>query len=184
MQERNEPAEDFVFQNPFTLTLGEKNDISLPLFLLKTSFFPAGPTQCGKSSFLHELIKSSRKKYSHRPGKFFFFYSVWQELYDEIDKLNYEIEWYAGMPDADFIHESVDSTGNDTLIFDDLAGYLNKSTVELFNVLSHHMHANVCFVVHNLFSKNVFFREISLNSRYICIYKNPRDSSSIFHFAR
>ena len=165
MESTKEDAEEFIFKNPFTLTL-------------------AGPTQCGKSTFIYNLIKTSRKKYSHKPGKFFVFYSVWQDLYNQMAKLNTGIEFFAGMPDADFIHEAVDPNRNDTIILDDLAQNLNKSTVEMFNVLSHHMGCNVCYIVHNLFQKGPFFREISLNSKYISIFKNPRDSSSIFHFAR
>ena len=36
----------------------------------------------------------------------------------------------------------------------------------------------------NLFSKNPVFRDISLNATYNIIFKNPRDSSQISHFAR
>ena len=130
------------------------------------------------------MIQSAEKKFSKKPGKFFLFYSVWQEIYEKMSELCSDIEFFPGMPDSDFIHESVEQGRNDTIILDDLAQNLNKSTVELFNVLSHHMGCNVCFVVHNLFQRAPFFREISLNSKYICVYKNPRDSSSIFNFAR
>ena len=157
--------EDFIWKNPFTLTL-------------------AGPTQSGKSTFIHNMIKTAGKKYSEKPGKFYLFYSIWQPIYEKMAKLNCDIEFFPGMPNSDFIHDTVEQGRNDTLVFDDLASNLGKSTVELFNVLSHHMGCNVCFIVHNLFERAPFFREISLNSKYICIMKNPRDSSSIFHFAR
>ena len=134
-----------------------------------------------------------------------FFSSVWQDLYDKIAKLNYDITWMPGTPNADFIHENVQAGRNDTLvcsavfrssvalftlerntlfkfceqtlrfqIFDDLASGLDKNTVEIYNVLSHHLKANVAFVVHNLYDRNPLFRQISLNSKYLVIYKNPR----------
>ena len=52
-------------------------------------------------------------------------------------------------------------------------------TDELFMVLSHHKNLNVILIVQNLFTKNPFYREISLNSTYHVLFKNPRDQRSI-----
>ena len=56
---------------------------------------------------------------------------------------------FTGMPSADFIHENINVNGNDTIILDDLGQTLNKSTVELFNVLSHHMSGLIPFSVYD-----------------------------------
>ena len=44
------------------------------------------------------------------------------------------------------------------------------------------LYVKVCY--HNLFDKNPAFRNISLNSRYVVVFKNPRDGSSITNFAK
>lgn len=83
-----------------------------------------------------------------------------------------------------WIDDNVKKDENATLILDDLGRDMNADTAEIFSVGSHHKSCNVCFVVHNLFDSNKAFRQISLNTRYLVIMKNPRDSSTIINFAR
>lgn len=75
------------------------------------------------------------------------------------------------MPDIDWVHDNVDCDDGSTLIFDDIASHLSSSTVEIFNVLSHHYGCNVIITVHNLFDRSPGFRDISLNSKYLVIFK-------------
>lgn len=70
-----------------------------------------------------------------------------KDIYDEMAKLNLDIQFHAGNPDMDFIQENIEQGRCDTLIFDDLAKEMSQKTVELYNVLSHHMNANVVYVV-------------------------------------
>lgn len=105
-------------------------------------------------------------------------------MFSEIEELGHDIHFIQGMPTLNFIEENVDQDDNSTLIFDDVANYLSKGTVEIFTVLSHHYNVNVIMTAHNIFEKHKAFRDISLNSKYILLFKNPRDSSSIEIFAR
>ena len=67
---------------------------------------------------------------------------------------------------------------------DDLLRQVTGETAELFTVGSSRYGINVIFITQNLFDKNPHFRAISLNCKYVCIRKNPRDTSSINYFAR
>ena len=56
------------------------------------------------------------------------------------------------------------------------------AVVNLFTKGSHHNNLSVIFITQNLFHRGQ--REISLNSNYIVIFKNPRDRAQIRHLAR
>lgn len=70
------------------------------------------------------------------------------------------------------------------VILDDLLSSVDTNVVELFTRGSHHYNLSVMFVVQNLFSKNKGVRDISLNSHYIFLMKNPRDRQQINTLAR
>jgi hypothetical protein len=99
-------------------------------------------------------------------------------------ELDHDVIFHQGMCSMQWCEKNIKKTDNATIILDDLARDISADTAEIFAVGSHHLKMNVCLVVHNLFEKNIAFRNISLNSRYICIQKNPRDSSTITNFAK
>lgn len=92
--------------------------------------------------------------------------------------------FHEGMCTMNWIKKNISSNENATVILDDLARDMTEDTSEIFAVGSHHLGLNVILIVHNLFEKKPAFRNISLNSRYIVIMKNPRDKSTIYNFAR
>lgn len=97
-------------------------------------------------------------------------------------------EFLQEMPTTQWIGENIASK-NCTMVIDDMALECTPDTAQIFSVESHHRDLNVILLCQNLFTKprgagNNAFREISLNSKYQVIFKNPRDKSSIVHFAR
>ena len=92
-------------------------------------------------------------------------------MFDEIEQLDVNIQFMPGMPTQNWVQENIEPGDNSTLIFDDVATYLSRGTVEIFTVLSHHYHTNVILTVHNIFEKYKGFRDISLNSKYILLFK-------------
>ena len=66
------------------------------------------------------------------------------------------------------------------VIFDDLIN--SKSLVDiatLFTVDGRHMNMSMAFLSQRMFVNNEYFRQISQNCDYFCIFKNPRNSSEI-----
>ena len=61
-----------------------------------------------------------------------------------------------------------------------------KSTklCELFTKVSQHRNINVVLITQNLFHQVPLSRDISLNSKYIVEFKNPRDRIQVVHLAR
>ena len=106
------------------------------------------------------------------------YYSMWQETYRGLGK---NIEFHEGLPDS--MDYSSDLQRTKLLILDDL---LIESSdcddiLNLFTKGSHHGNSSVFFTTQNIFHKGKNHRDISLNSNYLVLLKNPMDKSQIRH---
>lgn len=70
------------------------------------------------------------------------------------------------------------------VILDDMMRESDSNVVDLFTKHSHHLSASVIFICQNIFHRGKGQRDISLNSHYITMYKNPRDRNQISCLAR
>jgi len=70
------------------------------------------------------------------------------------------------------------------MVIDDLMNETDGSVANLFTKRSHHRNISVVFLVENLFHRNKNIRTISLNARYMVLFKNPRDASQFASLAR
>jgi hypothetical protein len=90
------------------------------------------------------------------------------------------IEFHKGLP-TDFNND----TGRHWLmILDDLQYEISKSP-EVSNAFTRNCHHNLVsliFICQNFYYKNI--RTITTNCKYLCIFKNPRDSAAITHLSR
>ena len=80
--------------------------------------------------------------------------------------------------------EEWDTTKRRLVILDDLMSEADDRVTKLFTKGSHHRNISVMFIVQNLFGKNKEQRTISLNSHYLVVFKNPRDSSRQTNISR
>lgn len=138
----------------------------------------AGPTGCGKSFFVRDLIKFKRQMIWPIPDKVVWFYGIYQSLYDEIP----EVEFVEGLST-----NYRDLLGSNTLfIIDDLMTECgsDKRLTNLFTKGSHHLNLSVIFITQNFFHKGREMREISLNAQYLLLCKNRRDQSQIMHLGK
>ena len=64
------------------------------------------------------------------------------------------------------------------IVLDDLmdSAYSTK-VIELFTKGSHHGKISLVLITQNLFHQGLSSRDISLNSKYIVVFKNPRDKT-------
>ena len=56
--------------------------------------------------------------------------------------------------------------------------------LDLFTKESHHKNISVIFITQNVFHKGKAQRDISWNTKYLVLFKNPRDKAQIQHLAR
>ncbi len=109
-----------------------------------------------------------------------FYYAEWQEFYRS---LSGSIEFREGLPQAE--DYSSDNEKTKLVILDDLMRESSGAVVlDLFSRGSHHKNLSVIFITQNLFHQGKAQRDISLNTTYMVIFKNPRDRAQIGFLAR
>ena len=153
-----------------------------------STFLISGPSQSGKTVFVSRMINDG--PYLFKDPRCFqnvlFYYNHWQPLYSEL-KDKKDVRFFDSLPS---LHEVKDLTepysqkGGSVVVIDDYMQRVNQDISTMFTVLSHHANITFFLITQNLFPKNKFYRDISLNSTYIVIFKNPRDLSQISVFAR
>ena len=139
----------------------------------------SGPTGCGKTSFVKSIIESNI--IYPKPKNIAWFYAEDQPLYSSMKEI---AKFRKGLPDILDVY--FDGKTRSLLILDDLMtqAHSDERLTKLFSVGSHHRNLSVIFIVHNLFHQGKEMRNISLNSHYIILFKNPRDKQQISTLAR
>lgn len=148
-------------------------------FIQPSTFLVAGPTGCGKSSWVAALLRSNA--FVPAVEKVYWCYSQYQPLYAEIAKTVPNVEFVPGLLDV----HSLDSATPKVCVLDDMMTSITHSDIvsELFTKFSHHCNLSVVLILQNIFPRGRTSRTISLNAHYIILFKNPRDASQVNHLA-
>ena len=90
------------------------------------------------------------------------------------------ISYHQGVLDFDNTHNRPK-----LIILDDLLNEVySKDVCELFTKGSHHRNISVILITQNLFHQGRFCRDISLNAKYLVVFKNVRDKNQFAYLAR
>ena len=136
---RTHRNDDFKFQHPFTMMV-------------------SGPTSCGKTYFLKQMLQDIRQVCEPYPQRIVWLYKRWQPLYDVIRRtVNPHVEFVHGIP-PDLEHDSFfDPQIRNLIVLDDLMSMTAKDSRinDLFTEGSHHRNLSVIVLNQNLyFSKD------------------------------
>jgi len=139
----------------------------------------SGPSGAGKSVWVKKLIENSSFACSPPPKKIYYFYTEYQPLFTQ-------------MPGVTFIQglseNIIEKLGNEPswIILDDLMDDVSDSRIvsDLFTKVSHHRDVSVILILQNFFVKGKQMRNITLNSSYLVLMKNPRDKNIASYIAR
>jgi hypothetical protein len=132
----------------------------------------AGPTGCGKTSFVLKFIKYAKDVITPPPEHILWCYGTFQEAFNDLD----EVELHEGLPNIDMLQSKT------LMVIDDLMSEADDRLNKIFTKYSHHKDISVLFLTQNLFHKGA--RTMTLNSHYLVLFKNPRDASQISYLAR
>ena len=146
---------------------------------LKKNFklFLSGPSGSGKTTFIVNLIKNIKDIAKDPPKMIIYYFKEWQPKFNDLAKtLNIQF-----LEDSDKIIENMSQLSTSALvIFDDMMNSQNLKTVaQLFTVHGRHLDLSLAFLSQRLFKNDEFFRQISQNSDYMIIFKNPRNTREI-----
>ena len=146
------------------------------------SMLVVGPSQCGKTYFVQQLLTKACIDYPEKkPMQVYWFYSQWQPRYDEIKQvLKKKIRFSQGLPElSDDLHE-INPEYHNILVFDDLMAQATDSPVlsRLFTQ-GRHRNASVILFLQNMFPKGKFNTDISRNALYKVLFRSPGDRKQI-----
>ena len=149
---------------------------------LKKNFklFLVGPSACGKSVFIQNLLQNIPIVAKENPSKIIYVYKVWQPLFQD---MNLQGLVHIFIKDNENLLEKLkmETIGETCLIvFDDLINSKNLDEISnLFVVDGRHSNYSMIFTSQRMFVNNEYFRQISNNCDYFVVFKNPRNYSEI-----
>lgn len=136
----------------------------------------SGSTGCGKSTFICRLLSDLDGSVDTKIKQVVWFYAESNSRPSFPPQLEQKLnlKFQKGVPET-FTNESNAPT---LIILDDLMNETgdDERVSQLFTRGSHHQQISIILTTQNLFHQGKFFRTISLNCKYIVIFKNPRDS--------
>lgn len=137
----------------------------------------AGPTSCGKTTFIINLIKQAAQMIYPKPESILWVHDDYQPVFDQLKEY---VSFTNNLDDVDELPNNI----RHLVIVDDLMTEAGDKMLKLFTKGSHHRNLSIAYIVQNLFDKGKHHRTISLNTHYLLVFKNPRDSTQIQALAR
>lgn len=153
------------FQHPFTMVV-------------------SGPTMCGKTHWVHELIVRSNK-IDPPPERVVWVYSEWQPSYDVLQKhFGNRIEFVKGWTAE--VYEKFHSSERNLLVLDDvMTSSKNDSKLsDLFTKGASHRNLSVILIIQNLFFQGRSAVDVRRNSQYTVLFKCRQDKRQLAQYAQ
>ncbi len=144
-------------------------------FKTPVNFYVCGQTQCGKSYMVRRILNHLEEMFHPLPTKTIYCYGEYQKEFDEFPS---NVELVEGFPsDLSQLTKGHDNSDKSQCSND-------PRVADLFTRGSHHRGISVLYLTQNLFPPGKLSRTISLNSHYMLIFRNPRDSLGIATLAK
>lgn len=149
------------------------------------SMLVAGPSGSGKTQFVTRVLANRETLYDQSPsdGKVVYFYKEYQDLFTQLQDNGIVNEFRNEIITMKWLRTFCKKYRNSTIVIDDMALEADLDLGQVFAVGAHHFFCNIILITQNLFWKNKYSRDISLQATYIVMTKNIRDKSQISRFA-
>ena len=158
-----QPHPDFAFQHPYSMIV-------------------VGPSQCGKTHFVHQLLTHKCTTYPNKkPVRVVWCYNQWQPQYKEIQRnLGSNIRFCQGVPELDEDLHEINPSKHTIIVLDDLMAQATDSPMvsKLFTQ-GRHRNASVILLLQNMFPKGKYNTDISRNATYKVLFRSPGDRKQI-----
>lgn len=159
---------------------------SLIKFESPTSIFIVAPSGGGKTELTKQLLKHADGVFKVPPSQIYFCYSIWQNIYTEMQNEITNIQFYHGLPSLEELNDWGTEVGHKILVLDDLMmkAVDSDELVHMLCVGSHHSNFTVIFLLQNVFQKGKSMRTASLNCHYFLLFGSKREHSQITTLGR
>ena len=144
------------------------------------SLLLCGPTGCGKTTWIVELLKSHEELCTHLPKKLIWIYGVEQpELFKTIEEIwaPRQCEFVEGFPEDLMSRLEKTNDHGSLCIFDDVMNEVSSNaTISILFTRRSHLGCSLVLMLQIIFPKGSQSRTISINAQYQVLFRNPRDS--------
>jgi len=106
----------------------------------------SGPTGCGKTSFVLNVIDNADTLIQPTPDKIIYYFAEYQLMFDKYS----HVDFRQGVPKSSEIEDIRDAL----VILDDMMIEADQKILNIFTYKSHHREISVIFLVQNFFNKN------------------------------
>jgi hypothetical protein len=148
-------------------------------------FQVVGPTGCGKTLFVTQLLSNSKKYFTQQINHIYWLMGV---VEGEKGQTSQGLEKLKNLKILNGFEEGWLSKprSGDAIVVDDLYAEAvhEKNFNNLFTKISRHRGVTVIFITQNMFHQGGQHRTRNLNVQYLVIFKNPRDSTVINFISR
>ena len=142
--------------------------------------FACGPSRCGKTCFIIDIIQNLQNIAKDPPQKVLYVYKVWQQKFDELQETGLVDHFVQDQTDLVKKLKTLSNREPSLIVFDDLINSSNLQEIaNLFVVDGRHSNFSLIFLSQRMFVNNESFRQISNNCDYFAVFKNPRNSSEV-----
>lgn len=141
----------------------------------------SGQTGSGKTQLVYRLIKHVNQMYKEPPVHILYLYGIWQPLFDEMQQQIPHFTAKQGLISMEELNEYTQDRQHKLIILDDLMHEVveHKDMELLFTQGTHHRCVSVILITQNLFPRGKHARTIALNTWYLVLMKNLRDTSQV-----
>lgn len=146
-----------------------------------TSLAIFAPPYSGKSTLTRKILEDADELFSTPPEFVVYCYKEWLPMLDEMKQTVRSFKTHQGVPTREDLEQWASGGKHFILVLDDLQQVCqnDKGVVEMFTVGSHHLNFSLIYLCHNIFGKGSFSREINLNSHYLVLFRNNRDTQQV-----
>ena len=149
-------------------------------FCVNFKIFACGPSRCGKTCFIIDIIQNLQNIAKAPPNKILYVYKVWQQKFDELQESGLVDHFVQDQNDLVRKLKKLSNNESSLIVFDDLINSSNLQQIaNLFVVDGRHSNFSLIFLSQRMFVNNESFRQISNNCDYFAVFKNPRNSSEV-----
>jgi len=153
-----------------------------------SSHLITGPSGCGKTFRTYEILK--HKNVLFKGGSdiksVIFCYAQWQKIYDKMKEENIVNKFVAKLPtvgEFEDLTKPHKEKGGSIVVFDDFMGQIGPDLDEIVRVTARHSNTTIIILFQSIFPPHKLARNISLNTKFVHVHKQPREAKQVSTFA-
>ena len=151
------------------------------LFPSPTTIAISGTTMSGKTTWLNKLLHHASEMFDPPPKKGLYCYGVWQSLFTQMESQFEWLSFHEGLPTSEDIENLTCGGEHNLIIIDDLMhSVVNSQDMEIiFTRGAHHKNLSLIYINQNMYCQGKHSRTMALNTHFMVLMKNPRDTSQV-----